>query len=93
MVLGLSRQAGRRARGAWLVTRFTRAELDEDLSWRDLAGVAVVAGVGFTVALLMADLSFPSGEADAAKTAVLAGSLASRLLAALLLGRRNRVHR
>ena len=39
--------------GAWAVTRFTRAELDDELSWRDVAGVAVLAGVGFTVALLV----------------------------------------
>ena len=66
--------------GAWLLTRFTRAELDEDLSWRDLTGVAVVAGVGFTVALLVADLSFPSEGASAAKTAVLLASLPAGLL-------------
>jgi NhaA family Na+:H+ antiporter len=79
--------------GAWLVTRFTGAELDDDLSWRDLAGVAVLAGVGFTVALLVADLSFPPGEADAAKTAVLFGSLVAGLLASVVLGRRSRAHR
>jgi NhaA family Na+:H+ antiporter len=78
--------------GAWGVTRFTRAELNEDLSWRDVLGVAVLAGVGFTVALLVAELSFAPGEAEAAKTAVLAGSVAAALLAAVLLGRRSRVH-
>ena len=61
--------------GAWAVTRVTRAELDGELSWRDVAGVAVLAGVGFTVALLVADLSFGPAEAEAAKTAVLAGSV------------------
>ena len=44
--------------GAWLVTRMTRAELNDDLSWRDVSGVAVLAGIGFTVSLLVADLSF-----------------------------------
>jgi NhaA family Na+:H+ antiporter len=78
--------------GAWAVTRFTRAELNEDLSWRDVLGVAVLAGVGFTVALLVADLSFAAGEAEAAKTAVLAGSVLAALLAAVLLGRRSRAH-
>ncbi|MEO5710319.1 MAG: Na+/H+ antiporter NhaA [Nocardioidaceae bacterium] len=78
--------------GAWGVTRFTRAELNEDLSWRDVFGVAVLAGVGFTVALLVAELSFPPGEAEAAKTAVLVGSVVAALLASLLLGRRSRVH-
>ncbi|HEY3014224.1 MAG TPA: Na+/H+ antiporter NhaA [Nocardioides sp.] len=76
--------------GAMLVTRFTHAELNDDLSWRDIVGVAILAGVGFTVSLLVADLSFGGGEADAAKTAVLVGSLFSALLGALVLGHRDR---
>lgn len=79
--------------GAWLVTRFTRAELNEDLSWRDLLGVAILAGVGFTVALLVADLSYGREESEAAKTAVLAGSVTAALLSAGILRRRNRLHR
>ncbi len=78
--------------GAWIVTRFTRAELNEKLSWRDVFGVAVLAGVGFTVALLVGDLSFPRGETDAAKTAVLVGSVLAALLAAVILGRRSKAH-
>ncbi len=79
--------------GAWLVTRFTRAELNEGIGWRDVTGVAVLAGAGFTVALLVSDLSFAGVLREEAKSAVLLGSLVSALLAALLLGRRNRVHR
>lgn len=79
--------------GAWTVTRFTRAELNDGLSWRDVFGVAVLAGVGFTVALLVSELSFGPGEADAAKTAVLVGSVLAALLAAVVLGRRSKVHR
>ena len=78
--------------GAWLVTRLTRAELNEDLSWRDLVGVAVLAGVGFTVSLLVADLSFAGEVREQAKTAVLAGSLVSAVVGALLLGHRDRFH-
>jgi NhaA family Na+:H+ antiporter len=79
--------------GAWVVTRLTGAELDDEVAWRDLVGVALLAGVGFTVALLVSELSFGSGEGDAAKTAVLIGSLAAGLLAAVALGRRSRAHR
>lgn len=79
--------------GSWLVTRFTNAELNEELSWRDLLGVAVLAGVGFTVALLVADLSYDASESEGAKTAVLAGSVIAALLASVVLRRRNRVHR
>ena len=79
--------------GAWVVTRFTNAELNEDLSWRDLLGVAILAGVGFTVALLVADLSYGREESEAAKTAVLAGSVTAAILAGGILRRRNRLHR
>ena len=79
--------------GSWVVTRFTNAELNEELSWRDLFGVAVLAGVGFTVALLVADLSYDASETEGAKTAVLAGSVIAALLASVVLRRRNRVHR
>jgi NhaA family Na+:H+ antiporter len=76
--------------GAWLVTRFTRAELNPELTWRDLVGVAILAGVGFTVALLVADLSFDGTEAEAAKTAVLAGSVLAATVAGAILRRRSR---
>jgi NhaA family Na+:H+ antiporter len=79
--------------GAWGVARFTRAELDAEIGWRDVAGLAVLGGVGFTVSLLVADLSFTDVRAEEAKAGVLLGSLVAGLLAALLLGRRNRVHR
>ncbi len=78
--------------GAWLVTRLTHAELGDEIGWRDLFGVALLAGVGFTVALLVSDLSFGVGEADAAKTAVLVGSVGAALLAAVVLRRRSLVH-
>ena len=79
--------------GAWLVTRFTRAELNEGLLWRDLFGVGIVAGVGFTVSLLVSELAFSGTEREQAKTAVLLASLIAGLTAAVVLGRRNRQHR
>ena len=79
--------------GAWVTTRFTRAELGEDLSWREMFGVAVLAGVGFTVALLVAELSYTGPTAESAKTAVLVGSLLAAALASFVLGRRNREHK
>ena len=76
--------------GGWLVARFTRAELDPSIVWRDVVGVAVLAGIGFTVSLLVSDLSFAGPQRDAAKTAVLAGSVVSAVLGALVLGHRDR---
>ena len=63
--------------GGWLVARFTRAELDPSIGWRDVIGVAILAGIGFTVSLLVSDLAFTGVERDVAKTAVLAGSVLS----------------
>jgi len=78
--------------GSWLLTRFTRAELGDQFGWRDLAGVAVLGGVGFTVSLLVSDLAFTGTDADDSKAAVLLASLLAGLGAALILGRRNRHH-
>lgn len=78
--------------GAWTVTRFTRAELDPSVGWRDLVGVAVLCGVGFTVSLLVSDLAFTDARREQAKVAVLLGSLLAGATASLLLAHRNRRH-
>jgi Na+:H+ antiporter, NhaA family len=74
--------------GTYVVTRFTHAELNEDLTWGQMLGVALLAGIGFTVSLLVSDLSFGGPEADAAKAGVLAASLLAALLGALVLRKR-----
>ncbi|MFG1627797.1 Na+/H+ antiporter NhaA [Kribbella sp. NPDC049227] len=80
--------------GSWVTARFTRAELNSDLSWRDVGAVSVLAGIGFTVALLIAGLAFGDdiAQVERAKAAVLVGSLLSALIAAALLFRRNRAY-
>ncbi|MFI6456085.1 Na+/H+ antiporter NhaA [Streptosporangium amethystogenes] len=79
----------------WLVARFTHARLDEGLAWVDVAGLAVLAGIGFTVSLLIGELAFGLGsERDAyVKVAVLSGSLIAALAATVILRLRNRVYR
>ncbi|WP_285704708.1 Na+/H+ antiporter NhaA [Microtetraspora sp. NBRC 16547] len=69
--------------GAWLSVRLGFARISEDLYWRDLAAVAVLAGVGFTVALLIGDRAFPGMERIT--TAVLVASFTASVLAAILL--------
>lgn len=76
--------------GSFVVTRFTHARLNDDLAWRDVAGVAVLAGIGFTVSLLVSDLTFEGEPLAAAKTAVLAGSVLSALAGGVLLYHRGR---
>ncbi|MER6170402.1 Na+/H+ antiporter NhaA [Streptosporangium sp. NPDC001681] len=79
----------------WLVARFTHAHLDEGLAWVDVAGLAILAGIGFTVSLLIGELAFGAGsERDAhVKVAVLTGSLIAALAATVILRLRNRVYR
>jgi Na+:H+ antiporter, NhaA family len=80
--------------GAFLMARFTRAELSDDLQWRDVFAVSVLAGVGFTVSLLISELAFKNDEhlLDLTKAAVLVGSLISALVAVVLLRRRDRFY-
>jgi NhaA family Na+:H+ antiporter len=79
----------------YLLARFTRAQLDDDLSWVDVAGLALLAGIGFTVSLLIGELAFEEDllRHEHVKVGVLAGSLISAILAAVLLRARNRVYR
>jgi len=81
--------------GTWMVARFTRAELDEDLAWTDVLGLALLSGVGFTVSLLISELAFGSGSQrdEHVKLAVLCGSLIASMLAAVVLRMRNRHYR
>jgi Na+:H+ antiporter, NhaA family len=51
---------------AWLAVRLGLAVRPVGASWRQLAGVATVAGIGFTVPLFVAGLAFPTGRFDAA---------------------------
>lgn len=78
----------------WLVARFTRAELDADLAWWDVLGLAMLAGVGFTVSLLIGELAFgPGSDRDNhVKVAVLAGSITAAALAGILLRARSNVY-
>jgi len=76
----------------WLVTRFKHANLDPDVKWIDVIGLAVTGGIGFTVSLLVAELSFPHGSphTEDAKIAILFGSITAAILGAIILSRRNK---
>ncbi|MEV5374480.1 Na+/H+ antiporter NhaA [Streptomyces nondiastaticus] len=73
--------------GTWLAARFTRAELNPDLKWPDVLAVASLAGIGFTVSLLIGELAFGTDLllADEVKAAVLVGSLIAAVCASVLL--------
>ncbi|MFJ8661104.1 Na+/H+ antiporter NhaA [Streptomyces sp. NPDC093795] len=73
--------------GTWLAARFTKAELNPDLAWPDVFAVASLAGIGFTVSLLIGELAFAGDAAltDEVKASVLIGSLIAAVLASVLL--------
>ncbi len=79
----------------WLVSRFTRAELDESLGWPDVVGLSLLGGIGFTVSLLITELAFGLGTAtyDHAKVGILTGTLLAALGATVVLRLRNRRYR
>lgn len=81
--------------GTWAFARFTRAELDDDLAWWDVVGLSLLAGIGFTVSLLVGELAFGAGSPrdEHVKLAVLVGSLTAAALATVVLRARNRVYR
>ncbi|MGW3986107.1 Na+/H+ antiporter NhaA [Streptomyces sp. NPDC004830] len=81
--------------GTWLTARFTRASLSDELAWADVFAVSSLAGIGFTVSLLIGELAFENNEAmtGEVKAAVLIGSLVAATLATVLLKIRNAKYR
>ncbi|MEV7118181.1 Na+/H+ antiporter NhaA [Kitasatospora griseola] len=81
--------------GTWLAARYTRATLNPQLTWSDMFALSTVAGIGFTVSLLISDLAFVDDPhlAELCKEAVLVGSLTCAVVGTLLLKRRNRYYR
>ena len=78
---------------SWLVIRLMPASRPRGLNWRDLAAVSMLGGVGFTVSLLITELSLADHPEllETAKAAVLIGSAIASLAGAALLVRRGRV--
>jgi Na+/H+ antiporter NhaA len=66
---------------AWLGSRQWLAGLPRALSWPVIAGAGTVAGIGFTVSLLISSLAFDGRELEEAKLGVLAAAVLASLLA------------
>ncbi len=79
----------------FLITRLPGVALDRSIKWVDLIGMSFVAGIGFTVSLLVGELAFEaeSREATYVKVGVLCGSLLAAVLGALILALRNRSYK
>jgi len=76
----------------WLVTRLRGPRLDPTIAWPDVVGVSLVAGIGFTVSLLIAELSFAGDPSldGAAKVAILTGSTLAALAGGSFLALRSK---
>ena len=61
----------------WLAVRSGLVSRPPDMSWGMLAGGGLLAGIGFTMALFIADLAFDDALINAAKLGILSASVAS----------------
>ena len=79
---------------AWLVAKFSKASLSNGLSWWDVATIGLLAGVGFTVSLLINELAFKTDHhtASVGTLAVLVSSTVAALLATVAIQFRNRAY-
>jgi Na+/H+ antiporter NhaA len=81
----------------WIVTRLSRGRVRPPVGWASVLGGATIAGIGFTVSLLISDLAFKGVALQEAKVGVLSAALGATLLTALevratgLLPRRTRL--
>ncbi|HEV7831481.1 MAG TPA: Na+/H+ antiporter NhaA [Pseudonocardiaceae bacterium] len=71
---------------SWLVTLLNRAQLRPPVGWAAIAGGGAIAGIGFTVSLLIANLAFDGAELQEAKLGVLSAALCSSLAAWTIFG-------
>jgi NhaA family Na+:H+ antiporter len=67
-------------RSIWLANRIGLARLPEGTDWRQMYGVALLTGTGFTMSLFMGTLAFPvQGYHADVRVAVLLGSVTSAI--------------
>jgi Na+/H+ antiporter NhaA len=70
--------------GSWLATRLSGRRLQPPVGWAAVAGGGTIAGIGFTVALLVATLAFDGPRLEEAKVGILSAALAAALITWLL---------
>jgi Na+/H+ antiporter NhaA len=70
--------------GSWLATRLSGRRLQPPVGWVAVAGGGTIAGIGFTVSLLIATLAFDGPRLEEAKVGVLSSALAAALITWLL---------
>jgi len=69
---------------SWLLTRLSGGRLQPPVGWAAVAGAGTIAGIGFTVALLVATLAFDGRQLEEAKFGILSAALGAALITWLL---------
>jgi Na+/H+ antiporter NhaA len=69
---------------SWLVSRLTKGRLQPPVGWVAVAGGGTIAGIGFTVSLLIATLAFDGSQLEEAKLGILSAALAAATVTWLL---------
>jgi Na+/H+ antiporter NhaA len=72
------------AGASWLVTFISRGRLRPPVGWAAVLGGGTIAGIGFTVSLLIANIAFSGAQLDEAKAGVLASGLVAASVTWLL---------
>ncbi len=79
---------------SWLATRSGVASMPDGVSWRQILGVGMLGGIGFTMSLFVANLAFGATPTlETAKVGILAASIVSGIAGAMMLWARNRRER
>ncbi|HWD96742.1 MAG TPA: Na+/H+ antiporter NhaA, partial [Acidimicrobiales bacterium] len=68
----------------WLATKVSRGRIRPPVGWVALTGGGTIAGVGFTVSLLISNLAFRGQQLEEAKLGVLIASIAASLITLLV---------
>ena len=68
------------AGASWLLTRLSRGRLRPPVGWAAVTGVGTIAGIGFTVSILIATLAFGGTQLQEAKLGVLSTTLGASLV-------------
>ena len=71
---------------SWFATQSGLAAMMDGISWRQIIGVGLLGGIGFTMSLFVANLAFGNAPAlELAKAGILAASLVSGIAGAIIL--------
>jgi Na+/H+ antiporter NhaA len=70
--------------GTWLATRLSRGRLQPPVGWVAVAGGGTIAGIGFTVSLLIATLAFDGSRLEEAKVGIFSAALGAATITWLL---------